>query len=138
MSAKSLRSKTTRPRVSADRYNRSCDHRASDGHDATAVNAGVSVRGRAMNCVSQRFARRHCRFRRSSYWLPTADRTAALLGREDRLEVPGLRVNRREAQQDAGAGAFGGEPRPALFAEVTRSDLLPGLLRAVQGQDRLF
>jgi hypothetical protein len=29
-------------------------------------------------------------------------------------------VNRREAQQDAGAGAFGGEPLPALFAEVTR------------------
>jgi hypothetical protein len=32
----------------------SCDQTASDGHDVTSVNAGVSVRGRAMNCVSQR------------------------------------------------------------------------------------
>lgn len=59
------------------------------------------------------------------------------LARQDGREVPGLGAVPWQAQQDAGAGAFGGEPLPTLFAEVTRGDLCSRLLRTGPVQLRL-
>ena len=42
------------PTPQADALRAEIHSTASDDHDVTSVNVGVSVRGRAMNCVSQR------------------------------------------------------------------------------------
>jgi len=54
------------------------------------------------------------------------------------LRSQGLRVNTPDAQQDSGAGAFGGEPLPAALRRVTRSDLLAGPAARRPVRIRLF